>query len=311
MGAGDGSRPHGQLAHRQERPRQRDDGGAQRDGKRRERSLAHPLGAHCQAAAFDWHHYANFPIGARSDIENVPIERLQAFYRTYYQPDNAVLVVAGAFDPDKALALVAKFFGPISKPARTLPRLYTEEPVQDGQREVVLRRVGNNQWLSVLYHTVPAAHADAVPLEALGELMVVTPAGRLYKSLVESHKASSVDNWTPQMHDPGVQMFFVQVPENDSLAAALSATLATLEGSRAQPFTAGEIERVRIKALKDSEDTLNDPQRFGVALSEWVAPASLQTRRRFCGTNISTATEGRCGTISRKLLCRGRSFNWR
>ena len=223
------------------------------------------------AAAYDWHHYANFPIGARSDVENVDITRLQAFYRTYYQPDNAVLVIAGAFDVDKTLALVARYFGPIARPARTLPRLYTQEPVQDGQREVVLRRVGNNQWIAVAYHTVAAADPDAVPLEALSEAMIVTPAGRLYKSLVEAHKATTVDSWVPEMHDPGLLMFFVQVPEADSLDTALSTTLTTLESAGTQPISSEEMERVRTKALKSSEDTLNDPQRFGVAISEWVA----------------------------------------
>ena len=59
------------------------------------------------STAYLWHNYGKSTIGARADIENVPIERLQAFYRTYYQPDNAVLVVAGTFDEPKTLALVA------------------------------------------------------------------------------------------------------------------------------------------------------------------------------------------------------------
>src|SRR5579883_1983216 len=86
------------------------------------------------AAAYDWHNYSNLPIGARSDIENVPIERLQAFYRMYYQPDNAVLLVAGKFDEAKTLALINEDFGKIPRPTRKLPTLYTVEPTQDGER---------------------------------------------------------------------------------------------------------------------------------------------------------------------------------
>src|SRR6187397_2852935 len=85
------------------------------------------------AAAYLWHNYGNMPIGARSDIENVPIDRLQAFYKRYYQPDNAVLLVAGRFDEPKTLALVDKYFSVIPKPARTLERIYTVEPTQDGE----------------------------------------------------------------------------------------------------------------------------------------------------------------------------------
>src|SRR6188768_1619757 len=86
------------------------------------------------SVAYDWHNYGNMPIGARSDIEGVPIERLQAFYKTYYQPDNATLLVAGKFDEPKTLALVQEYFSPIPRPTRALPAQHTIEPVQDGER---------------------------------------------------------------------------------------------------------------------------------------------------------------------------------
>ena len=102
------------------------------------------------ATAFLEHGYAHLPIGSRSDIENVDIGRLQAFYRMYYQPDNAVLLVAGKFDEAKTLALVQKYFGGIPKPARTVPPTYTLDPAQDGDdsrgacsQECVNRHLGN------------------------------------------------------------------------------------------------------------------------------------------------------------------------
>ncbi len=98
------------------------------------------------SAAFDWHNYGNSTIGARADLENVPIERLQAFYRKYYQPDNALVVIAGRFEPEYAIELVAGEFGAIPRPDRTGPNrlfdTYTAEPAQDGERTVTLRRVG-------------------------------------------------------------------------------------------------------------------------------------------------------------------------
>ena len=112
------------------------------------------------STAFQWHNYGHMPIGARSDIENVDIGRLQAFYKLYYQPDNAVLIVAGKLDADPTLALIAKYFGPIPKPARTLPRIYTQEPVQDGERSATLRRVGNSKYLGMMFHTVRGADPD-------------------------------------------------------------------------------------------------------------------------------------------------------
>src|SRR5512135_2463522 len=82
------------------------------------------------STAYLWHNYGHSTIGARSDIEGVPIENLQAFYHRYYQPDNAVLLVAGKFDEKKALAWTAELFGAIPKPARELPQTHTVEPVQ-------------------------------------------------------------------------------------------------------------------------------------------------------------------------------------
>src|SRR6185437_1212652 len=71
-------------------------------------------------AAYTWHNYGKSPIGNRSDIENVPVPKLAAFYQKYYQPDNAVLTIAGKFDESQTLAWVAESFGRIPRPQRTL-----------------------------------------------------------------------------------------------------------------------------------------------------------------------------------------------
>src|SRR5207237_10391925 len=86
------------------------------------------------ATAYLWHNYGKSVIGSRADLEKVPIDRLADFYRKYYQPDNAVLVIAGQFDVSKALAMVADTLGAIPKPARILEAPYTVEPTQDGER---------------------------------------------------------------------------------------------------------------------------------------------------------------------------------
>src|SRR3546814_12039229 len=84
-----------------------------------------------QAAAFQWHNYGHNTIGARSDVESVDIGQLRAFYKEYYQPDNAVLIVAGRFDPDATLETIAKAFGNIPKPKsnRTEDRRVGKESV--------------------------------------------------------------------------------------------------------------------------------------------------------------------------------------
>ena len=229
------------------------------------------LWSRLQAVAFDWHNYGNTAIGARSDIENVDIGRLQAFYRLYYQPDNAVLVVAGRFDPERTLTQIAKSFGSIPKPSRSLPALYTKEPVQDGERSITIRRVGGTQFVAALYHTIPGAHPDATAVEALGEIMTVEPAGRLYKALVDTKKASVVESSAFSLADPGDLIFWAQLPAGDSIDAAREALLATVENVRANPVAEAEVDRVRAKALRQFDMTFNDPQRLGVALSAAIS----------------------------------------
>ena len=223
------------------------------------------------ATAYQWHNYGHIPIGARSDIENVDIGRLQAFYKTYYQPDNAVLTIAGKFDPDRTLALIAKYFGPIPKPSRALPRIYTEEPVQDGERAATLRRVGNSKFLGMMFHSVRGAHPDYVATDVLGDVMTLAPSGRLYKTLVETRKASAVQssNW-PSL-DPGTITFFAQIPDNEAIEPAKEAMLATFANVAKEPITEAEVARVRARAAKYYAETIADPQKFGVAISESIA----------------------------------------
>src|ERR1700735_2015261 len=102
------------------------------------------------ATAYLWHNYGKSVIGSRADIEKVPIDKLAAFYKKFYQPDNAVLVIAGQFDEAKALAYVAQTCGAIPRPTRILDATYTVEPAQDGERYVELRRVGTNQAIDIV-----------------------------------------------------------------------------------------------------------------------------------------------------------------
>ena len=223
------------------------------------------------STAYMWHNYGKLQIGARSDIENVDIGRLQAFYKLYYQPDNAVVTVAGKFDPERALALIAKYFGPIPKPARALPRIWTEEPVQDGERTATLRRVGNSKFLGMMFHTVRGAHPDAVAVDVLGDVLTLAPAGRLYKALVETKKATAVQSWNVAGVDPGTLTLFAQIPDGEEIGPAREAMLATIADLAQNPVTEAEVARVRQKAAKHFDDTMANPQAFGVAISEAIA----------------------------------------
>ncbi|MBP8297040.1 MAG: insulinase family protein [Burkholderiales bacterium] len=223
------------------------------------------------ATAFDWHNYGKSTIGARSDVENVDIANLQAFYRKYYQPDNAVLTVTGSFDEAKTLGWIAAAFGPIPRPQRPFGPEYTQEPVQDGERTVTIRRVGDTQLVSTLYHVPPGASADFAAMDLLEPIMSDTPTGRLHKALVESKLAAGVYGYTLSTRQPGVVIWGARVRAEASLDAAREAMLKVLEGVAQQPITTEELEQARTRWLKQFDEVMNDPEQLAVALSESIA----------------------------------------
>lgn len=223
------------------------------------------------AAAYEWHNYGKSIIGARSDVEGVDIQQLQDFYRVYYQPDNAVLTVAGKFDPASVIQVIAQAFGPIPKPARTLPSQYTFEPIQDGERRVTLRRNGGTPIVAAVYHVPPGTHEDYPAIELASIMLSDSPSGRLYQALVPSGLATSVFGFARDMHDPGTVMFGAQVPPGKDLEQTLTVMTETLETMAAKPFTEQELSRARSQWLNAWTQTYSDVQRLGTALSEPIA----------------------------------------
>ena len=223
------------------------------------------------ATAYQWHNYGKSTIGARSDVENVRIENLQAFYRKYYQPDNAVLTVTGRFDEARTLALIERYFGAIAKPKRTLLPDYTRDPAQDGAREVTVSRVGDSQLVGVMYHTPPGAHEDATHVELLSYILGDTPSGRLHKVLVESQKAASVSDMAFVLKDPGYLVMMVKLGKAQSLQEVRQLLIETMEGLARQPVTEDELQRAKRALLNDFESGQSDPAKFGIALSEAIA----------------------------------------
>jgi len=223
------------------------------------------------ASAYVWHAYGRAVIGARSDIENVPIERLQAFYRAWYQPDNAVLVVAGRIDPQRVLDLVGREFGRLPRPARLLQRTYTVEPTQDGERSVTLRRAGDVQLIAALYHIPPGTHADYPAVEILTQVLSSQPTGRLHKALVESGKAAAIFGGERQQREAGSAYFGATVNKTLPLEAARDAMIGVLDGFAAQPVTEEELERARTAVLSEYDKLVNDSRGLAVSLSEFAA----------------------------------------
>jgi zinc protease len=231
------------------------------------------LSQRMMAVAYEWHNYGKSTIGNRSDIEHVPVDNLRAFYKKFYQPENAVLVVAGQFDEKKALEYITKYFGSLPKPDRKLQETYTEEPPQDGERVVTLRRVGDVGLVGLLYHVPAASHAEFPVVQILGDILDSEPSGRLYKALVESKKATSVSVSPTAGHDPGAIEIVAEVntKELSALEKVRDVMISVVEEIARSGVTQQEVDRARQKILKNRELAAADPNRIAIELSEWAA----------------------------------------
>lgn len=220
-------------------------------------------------AAYQWHNYGQSTIGNRSDIMRVPASNLRVFYRKYYQPDNITLVIAGKFPKDRALELVEEHFGSIPRPERELPRTYTEEPAQDGERNVILRRAGDVQFVGVGYHIPSASSEEHAPAQVLASILSNTPDGPLYKTMVETKIATDSAAFTRIGHDPGMLIALAEVPKDADLLKARDVLIEQLETIGSQGITKDDVDRAVRKIMKRRERGFANTERFATSLSEW------------------------------------------
>lgn len=222
------------------------------------------------ATAFEWHNYGKSTIGNRADIERVPADSLRVFYKKYYRPDNVVLFVSGRIDEAKAVALTQKYFGPIPRPTEPIRSTYTEEPPQDGERQVTLRRVGKVPVASVLYHVPAASDPDFAAVSVLEAILSADKTGRLYKALVERQRASKIEGVAYSWHDPSGMIFNAEVAEGNEPSAIVEGMLDTIDSVVDKGVTEEEVARAKRTLLKLWDQQSTDTPKFTVALTEWA-----------------------------------------
>ena len=251
--------------------------------ERGENSPQRVLSERVASTAYLWHNYGKSTIGSREDIEKVPVERLAAFYKKYYQPDNAVLAIGGKLDETKTLQWVAETLGRIPRPTRKLDQTYTVEPAQDGERYVELRRVGEGQDVIMAYHAPAAGHPDAAALQVLAGVMSGGGGGRggrggggggngrLTKALVDNKKAESASMRVEQLHDPGLLQVSATLSKDQSIDEVRKIIGETLKGIVSEPPTKEEVDRVKTRMARNLEQQLTDAQQVAMAMTTPVS----------------------------------------
>jgi zinc protease len=163
------------------------------------------------AAAFNAHPYHHSTIGWRSDIEKVPIEKLRAFYDTFYWPDNATATIIGDFESAPAMALVKKYYGAYPRAPKPIPQVYTEEPEQSGPRRVTVQRAGELGVVGISYKSPAGTHPDMGALNVLGNILSSGKTSRFYRALTDKNLTTSVSADAGYFHDPSLFQIYANL----------------------------------------------------------------------------------------------------
>jgi len=240
--------------------------------ERGENNVQSVLEERVMSTAYLWHNYGKSTIGSRADIERVPIDRLAAFYRKYYQPDNAFITIAGQIDAAKTLQAIAATLGAIPRPTRVLDATYTTEPPQDGERTVELRRVGRGKNLIIAYHGPAMAHPDSAALEVMSGILAGRGGtGRFDKAIIEPKKALSVGMSFQELHDPGFAEIRASLDDTQSIDDVKKTILETVAALMREAPSRDEVDRAKTRILQGMDRTFANSQQLAMQINETIA----------------------------------------
>lgn len=193
-------------------------------------------------AAYQIHPYRWETIGFRADIEHFTREEMYAYYKNYYAPNNATIVIVGDFDTSKVLALVRKYFGAL--PARAVHQHFiTPEPAQEGERRVVVRRAGTTPMVQIVYHIPGFAHPDRYSLDVLEGVLSAGRTARFFQNLVQTGLAVSAAAYDYELRDPDLLSLTAVAQPGHTPDELEKALLNEIERLRSTPITEEELSR--------------------------------------------------------------------
>jgi zinc protease len=259
------------------------------------------------ATAFREHPYHHPTIGWRSDIENASIARLREFYDTYYQPDNATLVLVGAFERATALGLVEHHFAPLPPATRPIDQTVTAEPPQQGERRFVLRRAGEVGWVAVSWRTPEASHPDTHALAVLADAVASGVTSRLFQRLVEPGTCLDVQAVAWLLRDPGLFQVFATLNQGSSHEAVETAIRDEVARVARDGIGADELERATVQVEAHTAYHRDSPTQVAAALAEALSAsscASIWSIRSASARSAATTSRGSPASTATTTPCR-------
>nr|MBA2338907.1 insulinase family protein [Pyrinomonadaceae bacterium] len=273
------------------------------------------------ATAFREHPYHHPTIGWRADVENVPTARLKAFYDTFYHPSNATAILVGDFEREHALDLISKYFGNYPASSESIPEVYTNEPEQQGERRITVRRPGELALLQIAFHTpaalgqttvlsseelqqraaAPPVENDIYPLVVLSTILTGGISSRLYQALVETELAVHVVTNVDQFRDPGLFNIYVTVSPDAEPKAVEEAVLNELARVADEELSADELAKAQGQILAHVAYTRDGTHNVAAQMSEAEAIADWRFYKDYAA-NIERVTAADVRRVAQKYF---------
>lgn len=236
---------------------------------------------HLFAHAFLAHPYHHPTIGWHSDVEGMPTERLEAFYKEFYHPNNASLILVGDFETQTALDKIQQYFGVLPAGEAPIPTMYTQEFVQQGERRFTLRRPGQLGLVQMAWHVPPMEHSDTQALDVLQDILAEGVNSRLHQKVVDTEKALYAGAFNLQLRDPGLFIVHAKLATNiahETLETALHEVISEVQENLA---SVSEIQRIKNQVHAQFSYQRHGARQLASLLAEYEAAASWQHMVRY------------------------------
>jgi|TARA_B100001063_G_scaffold227131_1_gene237329 zinc protease len=202
--------------------------------------------------AYIYHPYHWTPIGFMSDIKNWSIDDIRDFHSTYYQPKNAIIVVAGDIDKEEVFTSSEKYFKDIKNKKEIISKIHTVEPKQDGAKKVTILKDSAVQMLAITYHIPNFEHKDQVALSALSEFFSSGKSSILQKRLVDEKRlVNSVYAYNLELKDPGLFMFMAVANEGVKAKDVEKEILAIIDEVKKGNISKKDLDKIKINTKAD------------------------------------------------------------
>jgi zinc protease len=202
--------------------------------------------------AFTTHPYKHTTIGSMADLEAASADNVLEFYKTYYVPENATMVLVGDFDPAQAKELVTEFLGRVPKAEKPVPRDIPKEPPQTRERRVTLETPWPLPAVVVAHHITYDGNVDSYPLHIASKVLSDGQTSRIYQALVyEKRLAVAAFGGANLIEDPNLFYAVAIVQPGHTTEEAINALIAELDLLKKEPITDRELQRTKNQFARD------------------------------------------------------------